>query len=203
MDTGLRYSRVKFKTTDYFTAPANPNITGDKANPDDSGKVTHRKALPVVSLAHALTPDDTVYASVGRGFETPTFAELSYSPNNINGLNLNLQPSVSTQYELGYRQRLRGSVKGQWSAAVFHSQTSDEIVSAGGTGGRTTYRNAGKTRRQGLELQADMHLTPKWQVQAAYTYLDATFRQASGTLPWAISCPACPGRTCLWPPATS
>lgn len=25
-----------------------------------------------------------------------------------------------------------------------------------------------------------MHLTPKWQVQAAYTYLDATFRQASG-----------------------
>lgn len=180
LDTGLRYSRVKFKTTDYFTAPANPNITGDKANPDDSGKVTHRKALPVVSLAHALTPDDTVYASVGRGFETPTFAELSYSPNNINGLNLNLQPSVSTQYELGYRQRLRGSVKGQWSAAVFHSQTSDEIVSADSKGGRTTYRNAGKTRRQGVELQADMHLTPKWQVQAAYTYLDATFRQASG-----------------------
>lgn len=171
LDTGLRYSRVKFDTQDNFI---------QSGNPDDSGKVTHRKALPVVSLAHALTPDDTVYASVGRGFETPTFAELSYSPNNINGLNLNLQPSVSTQYELGYRQRLRGSVKGQWSAAVFHSQTSDEIVSAGGTGGRTTYRNAGKTRRQGVELQADMHLTPKWQVQAAYTYLDATFRQASG-----------------------
>lgn len=174
LDTGLRYSRVKFDAQDYYIRPGNPG------NPDDSGKVTHRKALPVVSLAHALTPDDTVYASVGRGFETPTFAELSYSPNNINGLNLNLQPSVSTQYELGYRQRLRGSVKGQWSAAVFHSQTSDEIVSAGGTGGRTTYRNAGKTRRQGVELQADMHLTPKWQVQAAYTYLDATFRQASG-----------------------
>lgn len=171
LDTGLRYSRVKFDAQDYYIRPGNP---------DDSGKVTHRKALPVVSLAHALTPDDTVYASVGRGFETPTFAELSYSPNSINGLNLNLQPSVSTQYELGYRQRLRGSVKGQWSAAVFHSQTSDEIVSAGGTGGRTTYRNAGKTRRQGVELQADMHLTPKWQVQAAYTYLDATFRQASG-----------------------
>lgn len=173
LDTGLRYSRVKFDAQDYYIRPDNP---------DDSGKVTHRKALPVVSLAHALTQDDTVYASVGRGFETPTFAELSYRSASDGGLNLNLRPSVSTQYELGYRQRLRGSVKGQWSAAVFHSSTNNELVSdkANSGNGRTIYRNAGKTRRQGLELQADMHLTPKWQVQAAYTYLDATFRQASG-----------------------
>lgn len=173
LDTGLRYSRVKFDTQDNFI---------QSGNPDDSGKVTHRKALPVVSLAHALTPDDTVYASVGRGFETPTFAELSYRSASAGGLNLNLRPSVSTQYELGYRQRLRSSVKGTWSAAVFHSSTDNELVSdkASSGNGRTIYRNAGKTRRQGVELQADMHLTPKWQVQAAYTYLDATFRQASG-----------------------
>ena len=180
LDTGLRYSRVKFKNQDFYTAPANPSINNDKDNIDDSGSKTHRKALPVVSLSHALTPNDTVYASVGRGFETPTFAELSYSPGDIAGMNLGLQPSVSTQYEIGYRQRLRGDVKGMWSAAVFHASTEDEIVSAGASGGRTSYRNAGKTRRQGLELQADLHLTPKWQVQAAYTYLDATFRQASG-----------------------
>lgn len=171
LETGLRYSRVKFDTRDDFIRPGNP---------DDSGNIRHRKALPVVSMAHAITPDDTVYASVGRGFETPTFAELSYSPGNIDGLNLQLQPSVSTQYELGYRQRLRGNVKGLWSAAVFHAQTRNEIVSAGASGGRTTYRNAGKTRRQGVELQADLQLTPQWHVQAAYTYLDATFREASG-----------------------
>lgn len=173
LDTGLRYSRVKFDTQDNFI---------QSGNPDDSGKVTHRKALPVVSLAHALTPDDTVYTSVGRGFETPTFAELSYRSASDGGLNLNLRPSVSTQYELGYRQRLRSAVKGTWSAAVFHSSTDNELVSdkASSGNGRTIYRNAGKTRRQGVELQADMHLTPKWQVQAAYTYLDATFRQASG-----------------------
>lgn len=173
LDTGLRYSLVKFNAKDFY-------INDD--NPDDSGKVTHRKALPVVSLAHALTPDDTIYASVGCGFETPTFAELSYRSASAGGLNLNLRPSVSTQYELGYRQRLRSSVKGTWSAAVFHSSTDNELVSdkASSGNGRTIYRNAGKTRRQGVELQADMHLTPKWQVQAAYTYLDATFRQASG-----------------------
>lgn len=179
LDTGLRYSRVKFDAQDYYIRPGNP---GNPGNPDDSGKVTHRKALPVVSLAHALTQNDTVYASVGRGFETPTFAELSYRSASDGGLNLNLRPSVSTQYELGYRQRLRSAVKGTWSAAVFHSSTNNELVSdkANSGNGRTIYRNAGKTRRQGVELQADMHLTPKWQVQAAYTYLDATFRQASG-----------------------
>ncbi len=171
LDTGLRYSRVKFESDDRYIVAGNP---------DDSGDVTHRKALPVVSLSHQLTPDQTLYASVGRGFETPTFAELSYRPDNIGGLNLGLQPSVSTQYEVGYRQRLNGALKGSWSAALFQSRTSDEIVTAGSANGRTSYRNAGDTRRQGVELQADLRLTPQLQLQAAYTYLDATFRQASG-----------------------
>ena len=172
LDTGLRYSRVKFQSDDdYITA----------GNPDDSGSVKHSKALPVVSLSHQITPDQTVYASVGRGFETPTFAELSYRTDGIGGLNLGLQPSVSTQYEVGYRQRLKGTVQGSWSAAVFQSRTNDEIVTAGSANGRTTYRNAGDTRRQGIELQGDLRLTSKLNLRAAYTYLDATFRQASGS----------------------
>jgi len=171
LGTGLRYSHVKFESDDRYIR------TG---NPDDSGSVTHSQALPVVSLSYRLTPEQTLYASAGRGFETPTFSELSYRSVIEGGLNLNLQPSVSTQYEVGYRQRLTGGVKGNWSAAVFQSRTSDEIVTLINDNGRTVYRNAGDTRRQGLELQADLRLTPQWQLQAAYTYLDATFRQASG-----------------------
>jgi len=172
LGTGLRYSHLKFESDDRYIRAGNP---------DDSGSVTHSKALPVVSLSYQLTPEKTVYASAGRGFETPTFAELSYRPGSIGGLNFDLQPSVSTQYEVGYRERLTGAVKGGWSAAVFQSRTSDEIVSAGSSNGRTTYRNAGDTRRQGLELQADLRLAPQWKLQAAYTYLDAKFLQASGT----------------------
>src|SRR5690606_38853891 len=99
------------------------------------------------------------------------------------GLNLALQPSVSDQVELGFRQRLTGSVKGMWSAAVFHSSTDNELISdsANSGDGRTVYRNAGKTRRMGAELQADVRLSPKWTVQAAYTYLDATFREQTGS----------------------
>lgn len=168
LDTGMRYSRVKFESDDSYIRAGNP---------DDSGNVTHSKALPVVALSHQLTPNDTVYASAGRGFETPTFAELSYRPDFTGGLNLALQPSVSTQYELGYRQRLTGDIKGMWSTAVFYSSTKDEIVSDASLGGRTAYRNAGKTRRYGAELQADIQLSRQWDVQAAYTYLNAKFRE--------------------------
>ncbi|MBQ0131636.1 MAG: TonB-dependent receptor [Comamonas sp.] len=173
LDTGLRYSHVKFEANDKFI---------NAINPDDSGNVSHHQALPVVSLSHALTPTDTVYASVGRGYETPTFAELSYRSKSEGGLNLDLQPSVSDQVELGFRQRLTGPVKGLWSAAVFHSATDNELISdsANSGDGRTVYRNAGKTRRMGAELQADLRLSPKWNVQAAYTYLDATFRSQTG-----------------------
>ncbi|WP_255578873.1 TonB-dependent receptor [Comamonas sp. CMM03] len=171
LDTGLRYSRVKFEIDDRFIRPGNP---------DDSDSTSQHKALPVVSLAHQLSTNQTLYASAGRGFETPTLAEMSYR-NDGSGMNTALQPSVSSQYEVGYRQRLTGDVRGSWSAAIFRSNTSDEIVSDLSAGGRTTYRNAGDTRRQGVELQGDLRLTPQLQLQAAYTYLDATFRQASGT----------------------
>ena len=168
LDTGLRYSHVKFEVDDRF-------IQG--ANPDDSATNTHRKWLPVLALSHQLSPQDTVYASVGRGFETPTLAEMSYRPDGASGMNTDLKPSVSTQYELGYRQRLTGDMRGMWSAAVFHTNTNNEIVSNGAQGGRTTYRNAGETRRYGAELQADVRLSPQWSVQAAYTYLNAEFRE--------------------------
>ena len=178
LDTGLRYSHVKFESNDNYPVSA--------GNPDDSGNISHSKALPVASLSHQLTPEQTVYASVGRGFETPTFAELSYKPRIANpsggyiypsGPNFDLQPNVSTQYELGWRQRLTGSIKGSWSAAIFRSDASNELISNGSLGGRTTYSNAGETRRQGLELQADMRLTQQLQLQAAYTYLDAKFHE--------------------------
>lgn len=172
LDTGVRYSRVRFKVDDDF-------INGP-TNPDDSGSAKHHQFLPVVALSHQLTTNDTVYASAGRGFETPTLAEMSYRSDGISGMNTSLLPSVSTQYEVGYRQRLTGDIKGMWSAAVFHASTDDEIVSDTSAGGRNTFRNAGKTRRYGAELQADIKLSRQWDVQAAYTYLNATFREASG-----------------------
>ena len=172
LDTGLRYSRVRFSSDDYYITPGNG---------DDSGSSRHSKLLPVASLSYQLSPQQTVYASVGRGFETPSITEMSYR-NSGSGLNTDLRPTSSTQWELGYRQQLRGdALRGLWSAALFQSHSSDEIVTDQSAGGRTTYRNAGKTRRQGLELSAQLDLMRDWQLRAAYTWLDARFREDSGS----------------------
>ena len=167
LETGLRYSKVQFKSVDRLISAGNP---------DDSGESTYKKALPVASLSYRADEKSTLYASVGRGFETPTLTELSYRPNGASGMNFDIMPSVSTQYEVGWRKRFAGTVAGGYSAALFQANTSDEIVNAGSENGRTSYRNAGKTLRRGIELQSDLYIGRRWKLRAAYTYLDASFR---------------------------
>jgi iron complex outermembrane receptor protein len=114
-----------------------------------------------------------VYAAAGRGFETPTINELSYRANNQSGLNFNLKPSTNDTYEIGSKTRVGN---GLFTAALFQTMTHDEIVTDTSSGGRTTYKNAGKTRRQGAELSLDQQFTGDWRVKMAWTYLDATYR---------------------------
>ena len=72
-------------------------------------------------------------------------------------------------------------MKTQWSAAVFDTRTRDEIVTQTNSGGRSTFQNAGATRRQGVELSWTATLAPSWHLQAAQTWLDARYGDAFAT----------------------
>ncbi|WP_415833550.1 TonB-dependent receptor family protein [Kerstersia similis] len=165
LEGGLRRSEVRFRSRDQYLN-----------NGDDSGKTSFSAWLPVFAARYALGNDSSLYASFGRGFETPTFNELSYRPDGTGGLNLALQPSTSRNYEIGAKT---GSLGGLLTAALFRIDTRDEIVSAGSSGGRATFRNAGKTRRNGVELSWQAELMQDLQFTLSYTYLDAEFRQAT------------------------
>ncbi|MEX8194848.1 TonB-dependent receptor family protein [Comamonas guangdongensis] len=166
LDAGLRWSNVQFQSHDHFLADGN-----------DSGSTGFHKLLPVISLQHQLSQDSSLYASLGRGFETPTFNEISYRPDGSSGLNLGLQPAVSTSAELGIKQRFTlAGMRGDWSAALFQTRTEDEIVVASNDNGRTSYRNAGQTRRRGMELSSTTWITPQLRLNAALTLLDASLR---------------------------
>lgn len=168
LDAGLRWSNVKFISRDHYIVPGNR---------DDSGSTSFKRLLPMLSLQHELNAATHVYASVGGGMETPTFNESSYRPGGLPGLNLGLQPATSRSAELGLRQRFDGELlRGQWSAALFHTNTRNEIVVADNTGGRATYQNAGRTKRQGAELATQLWLGRQWQLNAALTVLDAKLR---------------------------
>ncbi len=164
LDAGLRYSTVKFRSRDHFI---------DGANGDDSGDASYREALPVAALRYAATPGLNLYASFGRGFETPTFNEVSYRPDGLAGLNFDLKPAINTSVEVGAKARAAG---GLVTAAIFQTNTEDEIVTAVSSGGRSTYQNAGRTRRNGLELSWDAEYANHWRTQFSYTFLDAKYR---------------------------
>lgn len=164
LDAGVRYSSVWFDSNDYYITPGNG---------DDSGDASYHKWLPAGSLKYALTDAWNVYLSAGRGFETPTINELSYRADNQSGLNFGLKPSTNDTVEIGSKTRIGNGLP---TAALFQTDTDNEIVVDSSSGGRTSYKNAGKTRRQGMELGLDQQFGESWRLKAAWTWLDATYR---------------------------
>ncbi|MFV6891316.1 TonB-dependent receptor PqqU [Klebsiella pneumoniae] len=164
LDAGVRYSSVWFDSNDYYITPGNG---------DDSGDASYHKWLPAGSLKYALTDAWNVYLSAGRSFETPTINELSYRSDNQSGLNFGLKPSTNDTVEIGSKTRIGN---GLFTAALFQTNTDNEIVVDSSSGGRTSYKNAGKTRRQGMELGLDQQFGESWRLKAAWTWLDATYR---------------------------
>ena len=162
---GLRHSRVAFRShDDYITA----------SNPDDSGHVRDADTTPVAGLSFAASERVRLHASFGTGFETPTFNELAYRADGGPGLALDLQPAHSRNLELG--AKWRGAYGARIEAALFRADTDDELAVASNVGGRSTYRNVGRARRQGGELGGWLPLGSDWSVQLAATWLDARFR---------------------------
>ena len=167
---GLRHSKVKFDSDDRY-------IVG--VNGDDSGKVDYAATTPVAGLLFRASEALRLYASYGKGFETPTFAEAGYRPDGGGGLNLALDPAKSNNAELGAKLRLRPHTEAE--IAVFQANTKDELAVATNSGGRSTYRNIDKTRRQGVEASLSSALSEAWKLQFAYTWLDATVRKGYDT----------------------
>jgi iron complex outermembrane receptor protein len=166
---GVRATRVGFESKDYYFV----------TNGDDSGEKSYKATTPVAGIVFRATPTTSIYGNVGRGFETPTFLEIAYR-NTGSGLNFDLNASHSSHAEVGIKTLVPGWVRA--SAAVFKVVTSDEIVVDRNTGGRATFKNVGHTDRQGVELGAETLLPGRFQLRAAYTWLDATFREGFDTV---------------------
>ncbi|EPF69318.1 TonB-dependent receptor [Acinetobacter gyllenbergii] len=165
LDTGVRYSNVHYKSKDHYLS-----------NGNDSDKTDYNKVLPSAALSWQITPALLAYASYAKGFETPTFTEMAYQADKDKaGFNFNLKPSSSDNYELGVKSQ---NLLGDFTLAVFQSKTKDDIVSAGTSNGRATFRNADKTLRQGLELAWNKKLWKDLEISSSYGYLDAKFDAA-------------------------
>ncbi|CAN7272577.1 TonB-dependent receptor family protein [Duganella sp. LjRoot269] len=168
LSAGLRHSSVKISVDDHFLG-----------NGNDSGSLDYSHTTPVLGLLYKLTPGLNVYASAARGFETPTLNELFYSGTG-GGFNFRLQPAQSTHLEAGIKARLGEQTR--VNAAVFQVRTRDELVVDSSSGGRTSYRNAGRTLRQGMELSLDSSWHYGLSTRMALTSLRAVYDRGFGTV---------------------
>ena len=70
-------------------------------NGNDSGGITYTATSPVAGILFAARPWLHLYASYGKGFQTPLDSELAYRPDGTSGLNLALRPARSNNGEVG------------------------------------------------------------------------------------------------------
>jgi iron complex outermembrane receptor protein len=168
---GLRYNDVRFDVQDYYIVPGNG---------DDSGSVSYSHTTPVAGVLYKLGPGVNLYASAAKGFETPTLTELSYSGAG-GGFNFGLLPEVSTHFELGVKSVIGEDAR--LNVAVFEARTKNELVVDQAVGGRTSYKNASRTLRQGAEISFDAQLPANLSTHIAFTELraiyDESFRSGS------------------------
>lgn len=167
LSAGIRADYVKFEVDDNFPV--------SEDNPDDSGDRTLHAWSPMVGLVAKITPLHSIYANVSRAFETPTTTELGNQANGSGGFNPDLQPQISTTYELGLKGIVLNRV--QYDLAGFDTEVHDELIAfeVPDGNGRTFYRNAGRTRRQGIEAEV-MTDVDAFTLAASYTYSHFRFR---------------------------
>lgn len=163
---GVRHARVRMRVRDRYVVPGNP---------DDSGRIAFSGTTPVAGAMFRASEALHLYASYGTGFETPTIAEAAYRRDGSAGLALDLQPTTSRNGELGVKWR-RGGLQAQ--LAAFGIRSRDELSVASASGGRTAYRNVGRSRRDGLELGVDWALATDWSAALSLSTIDARFDSA-------------------------
>jgi iron complex outermembrane receptor protein len=161
---GGRQGRLRVTSSDRYLS-----------NGDDSGRLTFRYSNPVAALRWQPLADWTFHVSVGRGYESPTLNELAYRPDGNPGFNAALEAQRSRQLEVG--ARWRDSSRGlALDIALFRADTQNEIGIQTNSGGRSTFANVGRTRRQGAEFDLRWRIAPQWRAQLAATVLHTAYR---------------------------
>jgi iron complex outermembrane receptor protein len=92
------------------------------------------------------------------------------------GLNLALQSARNRQWDSGlkWQQYLTAGLS-QAQLDLFYLTSERELVVDSSSGGRTVFKNAAGTRRQGVEFSLQQQFGQAWQLAYSLTWLDAAY----------------------------
>ncbi len=162
---GARYDDITYDYRDYNDSSLNAtkSFTG---------------VTPKLGVTYRITPQHSVYGSVGGGIEVPAGNETdpagTYGQDAITAINPLLSPIRSTTYEIGTK---RAWALGEssfirdvsYDVALYHTAVANEIVPY--RGGRF-YFAAGRVRRRGAELGVRIAARAGVALQAALAWTD-------------------------------
>lgn len=143
---------------------------------DQSGTIRWQHLSPSLGVNFQVAPENYLFAMAGHSFETPALSELSNNPDGAGGFNDQLNPQLANHFEIGYKR-----VLGKWFLQItgFHIDLKNELLpfELEAFPGRTFYRNAGKSRRNGIELAINGKVANNLKALAAYTFSDFQFNE--------------------------
>jgi iron complex outermembrane receptor protein len=139
---------------------------------DLSGDASFQRGTARVGVTYSPTPSLNFYGNVGQGFLPPATEELDANPVHIGGFNDSLKAATSTGEEVGARGVLARGLS--FDLTLFHMNTEGDFdrYRVASRPLETFYRNAGSTRRYGVEASAAWAPGAEALVQVAYTYSD-------------------------------
>ena len=168
---GVRHDRLRLAIDDNLQA----------GGIDNSGERDYDETNYSLGYSHTLDEQWSAFSQYATSFEAPTFTEFANPEGS--GFRPGLEPQTSQSFEIGLRGHLYGY---QLEAVLFTVRVQDEIIVDDDPGAapddeRTFYRNADRTRRDGLELGGRWwpRALPRLQLSGALTYMDARFDDAS------------------------
>jgi outer membrane receptor protein involved in Fe transport len=165
---------------DYIRVPFEDNL-----DPSADTSSIFRRWSPRGGVSVALGPGASVYASAGRSFRAPAVLELACADETAAcplpfalGDDPPLDPVVATAYEVGARWTLGAALL---SAALYRTDVRDDIgfIQSDSAIFEGYFTNIGDTRREGIELAADVSLPGGHALHANYAWTRATYRTAA------------------------
>jgi iron complex outermembrane receptor protein len=170
--SGVRYSTVRFSSDDYYLADGH----------DGSGNTSYRSTNPVLGFTYHASQNVNLYANYGKGFETPTLAEMAYRDGGTSAIaefNPGLNAATSRHYEAG--AKWVPNRQSRLDFALFQINSTDEIVVATSSNGQTAYKNAPGTTRTGWELAGNTLLSPNVSATLSASMINAQYSQSFKT----------------------
>lgn len=159
LSAGIRYDAVHY-SVDVKTPP----------DSSASGSRTIDAWSPGGGVVYAPSSDLSFFGNVTTAFQAPTTTEL-VNPNGP-GFNPDIEPQRARNYEVGLRFGPRGLEMG---VALYRIDIIDELIPYETPAGRVAFRNAGRSRRYGLEVDWRSELLPNLVYSGSGTALRAEY----------------------------